>query len=260
MERCWQPSWLITFTFFRTQEAPRSFEENLGIEVVFWFDAGRTTTACKNDVYLFPNSSTRKGSVSNGWQTRSSAAWFVDVWKGKQGLQEGCLSLPDTDDKLAVLHLPALSAVLTVFAQEHEFMLVSRLKGPFRVNTSVVELYCPLECVVASSPTLEESYLSKEKGGDPRTGQTRKGTNSDPGLASRRDCVLTASASRPEAVGVGTPRVTGPLTTSHRGLWVSGLLSPGNGGTSKRAATREPTKRRKGTTRTPGWHPEEKAT
>ena len=32
------------------------------------------------------------------------------------------------------------------------------------MNTSVVELYCPLECVVASSPTLEESYLSKEKG------------------------------------------------------------------------------------------------
>ena len=54
VERCWQPSWLITFTFFRTQEAPRSFEEDLGTEVVFWFDAGRTATACKNDVYLFP--------------------------------------------------------------------------------------------------------------------------------------------------------------------------------------------------------------
>ena len=36
------------------------------------------------------------------------------------------------DDKFAVLHLPALSAVLTVFAQEHEFIMVSRLKGPFR--------------------------------------------------------------------------------------------------------------------------------
>ena len=54
MERYWQPSWLITFTFFRTQEAPRSFEEDLRTEVVFWFDAGRTTTACKNDVCLFP--------------------------------------------------------------------------------------------------------------------------------------------------------------------------------------------------------------
>ena len=69
------------------------------------------------------------------------------------------------------------------------------------MNTSVVELYCPLECVVARSPTLEESYLSKEKGGDPRTVQAKKGDDSDPGLASRRDCVLTAIASRPEAVG-----------------------------------------------------------
>ena len=54
VERYWQPSWLITFRFFRTREAPRSFEEDLGTEVVFWFDAGRTATACKNDVYLFP--------------------------------------------------------------------------------------------------------------------------------------------------------------------------------------------------------------
>ena len=36
--------------------------------------------------------------------------------------------------------------------------------------------------------------------------------------------------------GVGTPRVTGPLDTSLRALWVSGILSPGNGG------TQEPTK------------------
>ena len=33
----------------------------------------------------------------------------------------------------------------------------------------------------------------------------------------------------------------GPLTTSLRGLWVSGLLPPGNGGPYKRAATLEPT-------------------
>ena len=51
------------------------------------------------------------------------------------------------DEKFPVLHLPALSAVITVFAQEHELMMVSRY-------TSVVELYCPLECVVAGSSTL----------------------------------------------------------------------------------------------------------
>ena len=42
--------------------------------------------------------------------------------------------------------------------------------------------------------------------------------------------------------GVGTPRVAGPLTTSLWGLWVSGLLPPGNGGTNEGAATQEPTK------------------
>ena len=46
----------------------------------------------------------------------------------------------------------------------------------------------------------------------------------------------------PRSRGVGTLRVAGPLTTSLRGLWVSGILSPGNGGTSCRAATPKPTK------------------
>ena len=42
------------------------------------------------------------------------------------------------------------------------------------------------------------------------------------------------------------------------GQW---LLAPWNGGTCKRAATLEPTKRRRELTHnTPGWHPEEKAT
>ena len=43
-----------------------------------------------------------------------------------------------------------------------------------------------------------------------------------------------------------TPSWAGPLTTSLRGLWVSGLLPPGNGGPNKRAATLEPTKRLRG--------------
>ena len=51
---------------------------------------------------------------------------------------------------------------------------------------------------------------------------------------------------RPEAV-VWAPSVcAGPLTTSLRGLWVSGLLPPGNGGTNEGAATQKPTKRRRG--------------
>ena len=41
---------------------------------------------------------------------------------------------------------------------------------------------------------------------------------------------------------MGTLRVTGPLTASLRGLWVSGLLLPDNGGPYQRAATLEPAK------------------
>ena len=52
--------------------------------------------------------------------------------KNKAYKKDACLFPIQLDDNFAVLHLPALSAVLTVFAQEHEFMLVSRLKGPFR--------------------------------------------------------------------------------------------------------------------------------
>ena len=41
----------------------------------------------------------------------------------------------------------------------------------------------------------------------------------------------------PRSRGVGTLGVAGPLTTSLRGLWVSGLLPPENGGSYQRAAT-----------------------
>ena len=70
--------------------------------------------------------------------------------------------------------------------------------------------------------------------GRPKNRPSDKGDDSDPGLASRRDCVLTANACRPEAVGWAPLVCAGPLTTSLRGLWVSGLLPPGNGGTSSR--------------------------
>ena len=47
---------------------------------------------------------------------------------------------------------------------------------------------------------------------------------------------------------MGTPSWAGPLTTSPRGLWVSGLPAPCNGGSSRRAATLGPTKQRRGLT------------
>ena len=56
----------------------------------------------------------------------------------------------------------------------------------------------------------------------------------------------TTVLSRPEAVGWAPLVSAGPLTTSLRGLWVSGLLPPGNVGTNEGAATLKPTKRHKG--------------
>ena len=56
------------------------------------------------------------------------------------------------------------------------------------------------------------------------------------------------SLRRPEAVGWAPLVCAGPLTTSLLGLWVSGLLPPGNGGTNEGAATLKPTKRPRGLT------------
>ena len=58
-------------------------------------------------------------------------------------------------------------------------------------------------------PRWKRVTSAREKGGDPRTGQAKKGDDSDPGLASRRDCFLTATARRPEAV-VWAPLVGRP--------------------------------------------------
>ena len=56
----------------------------------------------------------------------------------------------------------------------------------------------------------------------------------------------TTVLSRPETAGWAPLVCAGPLTTSLRGLWVSGLLPPGNGGTNEGAATQKPTERHKG--------------
>ena len=75
-------------------------------------------------------------------------------------------------------------------------------------------------------------------------------------LLNQRHCSET-----PRSRGVGTPRVAGPLAAFLRGLWVSGLLPPGNGGTVEEAATPKPTKLRRGAdSKLGGWQPKEKAT
>ena len=95
------------------------------------------------------------------------------------------------------------------------------------------------------------------KGDDPETDQLRKGADSElPGWQpketasllpqSRAVCSINATpSSRPEAVEWAPSVRAGPLTTSLRGLWVSGLLPPDTGGPNKRAATLEPSRRRR---------------
>ena len=80
------------------------------------------------------------------------------------------------------------------------------------------------------------------QGRRPQNRQSEEGDDSDPGLASRRDSDLIANVSTsPDVSGWAPLCVAGPLAASLRGLWVSGLLPPGSGGTCSRAATRERT-------------------
>ena len=127
--------------------------------------------------------------------------------------------------KLAALHFPALGEVPAGFSGEHEDDTVVKVEGLFKVNTTVIELYCPLKCVVAGSPTLDETNLNAT---------VREGRVWLPKQHHRLES--------PRSRGVGTPGETEPLATSLRGLWVSGLLSPGNGGHERRGGDPEPTK------------------
>ena len=68
----------------------------------------------------------------------------------------------------------------------------------------------------------------------------------------------TNSSKRPEAVGWAPSVLAGPLATSLRGLWVSGLLPPGNGGTN--GGDPKTDQVAKGAdSELPGWHPKEKS-
>ena len=77
------------------------------------------------------------------------------------------------------------------------------------------------------------------KGGVPKNRPYEEGDDSDPGLASRRGCVLTANASRPEAVG-WAPLVGRRLPPS----WDCGSVAicPVQWWSEGRAATLKPTK------------------
>ena len=77
----------------------------------------------------------------------------------------------------------------------------------------------------------------------PQVPQGTTASTTPPFVRAGYDCRNnTTVLRRPEAAGWAPLVCAGPLTTSLRGLWVSGLLPPGNGGTNEGAATQEPTK------------------
>ena len=106
------------------------------------------------------------------------------------------------------------------------------------------------------------------EGRRPKDRSLEGGSLVSPGLASQRDRFLTAKQGRllyqrhcsktPRCRGVGTPCWAGPLTTSLRGLWVSGYLPRAMADRAARGG--DPKTDQEETTRTLGWHPEEKST
>ena len=91
------------------------------------------------------------------------------------------------------------------------------------------------------------------KGGEPRTDHSMKGDDSDPGLASRRGCVLTATTSSPEAVG-WAPLVGRPAYYFLPGT-VGQWWSEGRGGDPKTDQVTQGAD-----SELPGWQPKENAT
>ena len=118
-----------------------------------------------------------------------------------------------------------------------------------------------VKCVVTGSPTLKRVT----EGRRPKDRSEPQGTTAlttPPLVRAGYDCRNnTTSLRRPEAVGWAPSVLAGPLTTSLRGLWVSGLLQPGNGGTNERGGDPKADQVTQGAdSQLPGWHPKEKAT
>ena len=104
----------------------------------------------------------------------------------------------------------------------------------------------PMVGVLSQSNLLQAQFLCcaptlwKEL---PQGPQGTTALSTPPFVRAEYDCRNNnTSLRRPEAVGWAPSVLAGPLTTSLRGLWVSGLLPPGNGGTNEGAATLKPTK------------------
>ena len=119
-------------------------------------------SSAKVKTYVFPDSST-----FTSLQERSPAR-LCEVLTVLAQRHAGVTLLSRWD---AFLRVNSDVIVLNFYAKEHAVHVRARLKA------TVIELYCPLDCVVTGSPTLEESSL-RQNCDDPKTDQI-KGVDSN---------------------------------------------------------------------------------
>ena len=105
-----------------------SFESQV-LVLLYLFRYWKENKACKTDVYLFP----RQQVVNIKPLKIVSSYPFLTMMVPASGLQERIYLLPkDLGEKVARLHLLALGADLTVFAQEHAVYTGANVEGPFK--------------------------------------------------------------------------------------------------------------------------------
>ena len=138
----------------------------------------------------------------------------------------------ELDEKLATLHFPALGEVLAVPRWKRVTSARrATTQGPIRWKRGLTQ---------------------NSRAGNPK--------RCDLNCHSRADCFINATPlRRPVAVGWAPLVCAGPLTTSLRGLWVSGYC-PVQWWTVQKGGDPGTDHAKKGTTRTPGWQPKENAT
>ena len=133
---------------------------------------------------------------------------FVQVLDGKHGLRDRCLALAEGARRASgTLLIPALCAVLAVFAQDHADSIVDEVERPFKFRCScgvMSELditpgaVCEgvkVEDIIA--PTLYESNLDTKGGRRPENRPGDKGCCfRTPGLATQRGSAPTAETEK----------------------------------------------------------------
>ena len=210
------------------------------------------------------------------------AAHLFGCWKQNTSFKNDVNLLPkDLDGQVETL-IPVLGAIIAVFGERHAVSLVHEVEGRFKFQcscvrsrkwtqgvlsfTSLPERFVKVpKSKTSTHPRCSRVASARKEGDDPKTDQMTQNSRGwqhkeDLNCQGGYDCLNNATVeTRPEAVGWAPPRVAGPRATSLRGLWVTGTLSPGNGGLYRRGGDPKTDHVTKGAdSELPGWQPEEK--